>query len=79
MRGVICTLPFVHILRQLKVEFIYVVVLWLNAFPVKKGISAIYSPLENCWCVGGLITKNIVKCSQEHTVRFRTNQCPPTQ
>ncbi len=45
-RGVICTLPFAHIPRRLKVEFIYFVVLGLNAFPVKMGISAIYSPQE---------------------------------
>jgi hypothetical protein len=31
-RGVICTLPFAHIPRRLKVEFIYIVVLGLNAF-----------------------------------------------
>jgi hypothetical protein len=27
-------------------EFIYFVVLWLNAFPVKSGISSTYSPRE---------------------------------
>ena len=32
-------------------EFIYFVVLWLNAFPAKSGISATYSPQELlvCW------------------------------
>jgi hypothetical protein len=45
-RGIICTLPFEYIPRQLKIEFIYFVVLWLNAFLVKTGISAVYSPQE---------------------------------
>ncbi len=45
-RGVIKTLPFDYIPRQLMIEFIYFVVLWLNAFPVKTGMSTIYSPKE---------------------------------
>jgi hypothetical protein len=45
IRGIICTLPFEHIPRRLKIEFIYFVVLWLNMFPVKTGISTI---LKNC-------------------------------
>jgi len=39
-------LPFEFIPRRLKMEFIYFVVLWLNAFPAKSGISATYSPRE---------------------------------
>ena len=45
-RGIVGTLPFEFILRRLKMEFIYFVVLWLNAFPAKSGISATYSPRE---------------------------------
>jgi hypothetical protein len=45
-RGLVCTLPFTHILRQMKIEFIYFMVFWLNAFPVKTGISGVYSPQE---------------------------------
>jgi hypothetical protein len=30
----------------MKIEFVYFTVLWLNSFPVKTGISGIYSPLE---------------------------------
>ncbi len=45
-RGTVCTLPFEYIPRQLKIEFIYFVVLWLNLFPVKTGILSTYSPRE---------------------------------
>ncbi len=43
-RGIIGSLPVDYIPRQLKIELIYFVILWLNAFPVKTGISTIYSP-----------------------------------
>jgi hypothetical protein len=43
-RGIVCTIPFEYIPRQLKIKFIYFVVLWLNAFPVRTGILSIYSP-----------------------------------
>ncbi len=45
-RGLVATLPFQHIPRHMKIEFIYFMVLWLNAFPVKNGILAVYSPRE---------------------------------
>ena len=45
-RGVICTLPFDYIPKRMKIEFIYFVTLWLNAFPVNNGISTKYSPRE---------------------------------
>jgi hypothetical protein len=45
-RGVICTLPFTYIPKRMKIEFIYFVTLWLNAFPVNNGISTKYSPRE---------------------------------
>ena len=43
-RGVIATLPFKRIPRHLKIEFVYFVVLWLNAFLVKSRISEVYPP-----------------------------------
>jgi hypothetical protein len=46
MRGVFITLRFKHIPRQMKIEFIYFVVLWLNAFPICSGILAVNSPQE---------------------------------
>ncbi len=45
-RGLVCMLSFTHILRRMKIEFIYFMVFWLNAFPVKTGISGVYSPRE---------------------------------
>ncbi|KAL7531043.1 hypothetical protein ACHAXR_006172, partial [Thalassiosira sp. AJA248-18] len=45
-RGLVNTLPFTHIPKRMKIEFIYFTVLWLNAFPARSGISTIYSPRE---------------------------------
>ena len=45
-RGIIGTLHFEYIPRRLKMEIIYFVVLWLNAFPVKTGVSNVHSPRE---------------------------------
>jgi hypothetical protein len=46
MGGIVGMLPFKFIPGRLKMEFIYFVVLWLNAFPAKSGVSATYSPWE---------------------------------
>jgi hypothetical protein len=46
MRGLLATLPFSHVPKRMKIEFVYFIVLWLNAFPVKSGISAVYLPWE---------------------------------
>jgi hypothetical protein len=45
-RGLITMLPFEHIPRQMKIEFIYFCVMWLNAFSVKSGMSSTHSPRE---------------------------------
>jgi hypothetical protein len=45
-RGLLATLPFQHLPRRMKIEFIYFMVLWLNAFPVKNGISSVFSLRE---------------------------------
>jgi hypothetical protein len=42
-RGSLATLPFKHTPRRMKIEFIYFIVLWLNAFLVKSGISSTFS------------------------------------
>ena len=42
-RGIMATLPFTDILWQMKIEFVYFIILWLNAFPVKQGISSTFS------------------------------------
>ncbi len=45
-RGLIGTLHFDNIPRRMKIKFVYFIVLWLNAFPVKAGGLSIYSPRE---------------------------------
>ena len=40
------SLPFTYIPRRMKIEFIYFVTLWMNAFPVKSGVSETFSPRE---------------------------------
>ena len=45
-RGLVTKLPFTHLPRRMKIEFIYFMVLWMNAFPVKSGISQTFSPRE---------------------------------
>ena len=39
IRGLLATLPlpFSHIPKRMKIEFVYFVILCLNAFPVKSG------------------------------------------
>ena len=38
-RGIRSTLPFSHFPKRVKIELIYFVAFWLNALPVKSGIS----------------------------------------
>ena len=45
-QGILATLPFLHLPRQMKIEFVYFIMLWLNVFPVKSGISSTFSPRE---------------------------------
>jgi hypothetical protein len=45
-RGLLATLPFSHMPRRMKIEFVYFIVLWLNAFPIKSGILSTFSPRE---------------------------------
>ena len=44
--GFLGTVPFKLVPRCMKIEFLYFVILWLNAFPVRSGISKVYSPHE---------------------------------
>ena len=74
-RGIVGTLPFEFIPWRLKMEFIYCVVLWLNAFLAKSGISATYSPW-NSLSAGNLTTKNTAECSLELIARHTMNLCP---
>ncbi len=45
-RGLLATLPFQHIPHRMKIEFVYFMGLWLNAFPVKNEILAAFFPRE---------------------------------
>ena len=45
-RGIRSTLPFSHFPKRVKIELIYFVAFWLNALPVKSGISRKFSPRE---------------------------------
>ncbi len=45
-RGLLATLSFSNLPKRMKVEFVYFMVLWINAFLVNTGISSIYSPRE---------------------------------
>jgi len=67
-RGILVMLPFSHLPRRMKIEFVYFIVLWLNAFPVRSGISSTFSPREllvhwrldykkHCWVLPGTYFK----------------------
>ena len=45
-RGVVNTPPFTYTPRQMNTEFIYLVTIWINAFPAKSGVSEIFSTRE---------------------------------
>ena len=45
-RGILNTLPFKQMPRLMLIELVYHVVLWLNAFPAKSGVSETLSPRE---------------------------------
>ena len=45
-RDLLAMLPFLHLPRQMKIKFVYFIVLWLNAFPVRSGILSTFSPRE---------------------------------
>ena len=45
-QGLLAMLPFSHIPRRMKIEFVYFMILWMNAFPVKSGISNTFLPCK---------------------------------
>jgi hypothetical protein len=57
MRGLLVMLPFAHIPRRMKIEFVYFMVLWMNAFPVKLGILETFRQ-GNYWFGGSWITRS---------------------
>jgi hypothetical protein len=85
-RGLLATLPFSHILRWMKIEFVYFIVLWLNASPVKSRISATYSPRElllrwrldykkHCRVLPGTYCKVHDKPVPTNTMAWRMHEC----
>jgi len=79
MRWIVSMLSFEYISRRLKMEFIYFVVLWLNAFPEKSGVSATYSPWELLvFCTENLITKSTAGYSLALIAMHTTNLYPQT-
>ena len=85
-RGIVGMLPFEFIPRRLKMEFIYFVVLWLNAFPAKSGISATYSPREllvrwkldykkHCRVLPGTYCKTHDEPVPSNTMKPHTHDC----
>ena len=59
MRGLLGMLPFTYIPKRMKIEFIYFIVLWMNTFLVKSGISKPFRR-GSCCLDGGWTTRNIV-------------------
>ena len=43
-RAIGSTLPFAILPKLIVTNMVYFVVLWLNAFPVRNGVSKVYSP-----------------------------------
>jgi hypothetical protein len=48
-RGILNTLPFKMMARIMLIELIYHIVLWLNAFPTKTGVSETLSPRKKVY------------------------------
>jgi len=45
-RGILGTIPFKNVPRQMKIQFLHFVVLWLNGFPFCSGVSRVFSSQE---------------------------------
>jgi hypothetical protein len=49
-QGILNTLPYKKMPQLILIELIYHIVLWLNAFPMKSGVSATLSPCKLVLC-----------------------------
>jgi hypothetical protein len=85
-RGLLATLPFSHVPKKMKIKFVYFVVLWLNAFPVKTGISVVYSPQElimwwqldykkHCCVLPGTYCEVHYEPTPINTMAWQTHEC----
>jgi hypothetical protein len=70
----------------MKIEFVYFIVLWLNAFPVKSGISVVYLPGElivrwrldykmHCRMLPGTYCEVHDEPTPTNTMAWQTNEC----
>jgi hypothetical protein len=76
IRGLLATLPFSHVPKRMKIEFVYFVILWLNAFPVKSGISQTISPRDLLMRWRSDYKKHCrVRHSQAPTVKCTMSRC----
>jgi hypothetical protein len=49
-RGTLNTLPFAKLPKLIIIELLWFITMWLNSFPVKNGLSRIFSPREILVC-----------------------------
>ncbi len=72
--------------RRMKIKFVYFIVLWLNAFPGKSGISGTYLPRElilrwrldykkHCRMLPGMYCKVHDEPIPTNTMAWRTHEC----
>ncbi len=70
----------------MKIEFVYFIALWLNAFPVKSGISAVYLPWElivwwrldykkHCRMLPGTYCEVHDEPTPTNTMAWQTHEC----
>ncbi len=76
-RGILNTLPFKKMPRLMLIELVYHVVLWLNAFPTKSGVSETLS-LHKLSTNTSWTLQSTASCHSECTARFMTNRHPRT-
>jgi hypothetical protein len=85
-RGLLATLPFSNVPKRMKIEFVCFIVLWLNAFPVKTGISAVYLPQEllvrwqlyykkHCCLLPGTYFEVHDEPTPTNTMAWQTHEC----
>ena len=85
-RGLLATLPFSHMPRRMKIEFVYFIVLWLNAFSIKSRILSTFSPREllvrwrldykkHCRVLPGTYYKVHEEPVPTNTMTPRTHEC----
>jgi hypothetical protein len=86
-RGLLATLPFLKIPRRMIIKFVYFMVLWINAFPVKTGISTQCSPWEellvwwrldykkHCWVPPGTYCEVHDEPVPMNTMTWCTHKC----